>query len=58
MAKGKAEAFKHTPRELLVLRRAHATYMEHLRAGHKYDVVKRAWVDRNGESLPFPATSL
>lgn len=44
----KAEPFKHTPRELAVLSRAHSAYMDHLRAGHHYDVVKLAWVDADG----------
>lgn len=46
--KSKPEQFRHTPRELGVLNRAHGAMMQHLRDGHSYDVVKRAWVDAAG----------
>lgn len=40
--------FRHTPRELGVLNRAHASMMQHLNTGHRYDVAKLAWVDADG----------
>ena len=48
MAQQKPEPFRHTPRELAVLQRAHTAMMDHVKAGHRYDVVKRAWVDADG----------
>lgn len=47
----KAKPFQHTPRELATLNRAHGSMMDHLRAGHHYDVVKRAWVDASGKPV-------
>ena len=46
--KEKPESFRHTPRELSILNGAHGAMMQHLRDGHRYDVVKRAWVDAAG----------
>ena len=46
----KAEPFRHTPRELAILNRAHSAMMAQLNAGRRYDIVKRAWVDA-GELL-------
>ena len=52
MAKqAKQEPFRHAQRELAVLNRAHASMMEHVKAGHRYDVVKRAWVDVDGKPV-------
>ena len=50
-AKQKAAPFRHADRELAILNRAHNAYMDHLRAGHRYDVVKLAWVDANGKTV-------
>lgn len=43
-----SKPFRHTPRELSVLNHAHSAMMVHLNAGHRYDVVKLAWVDASG----------
>ena len=51
-AKPKAKPFRHTPRELSVLNRAHVAMMDHLKVGHRYDVAKLAWVDANGNKVP------
>ena len=39
----------HTERERAALRRKQASTIDHLRAGHRYDLVRRAWVDPQGE---------
>jgi hypothetical protein len=36
-------------RDQAVLRRKQASTIDHLRAGHRYDLVRRAWVDPQGE---------
>jgi len=46
--KPKSEPFRHTPRELAVLNRAHADMMSRFSSGQHYDVVRRAWVDADG----------
>ena len=43
--KPKAEPFRHTPRELGVLNRAHSAMMVNVNAGRRYDVLRREWVD-------------
>jgi hypothetical protein len=43
------QPFKHSERERAVLRRKQASTIDHLRAGHRYDLVRRAWVDPRGE---------
>jgi hypothetical protein len=45
------EPFQHSERQRAVLRRKQASTIDHLRAGHRYDLVRRAWVDPQGEVI-------
>ncbi len=47
----KPEPFRHTAREIAILNRAHVAMMANINAGRHYDVVKRAWVDENGNAV-------
>jgi hypothetical protein len=43
--------FQHTEREIKVLGAAHRDMMSRLQSGQRYDVVKLAWVDADGNVL-------